>query len=262
MPNIPDIKPEINITFKDSINLLLKSIAEEEISLSKLMDAEKDKILYVLTKYKNNKAEVGDLLSVNSSVDRTITDLIKMQMLLQFKLESVKELLPIPPRPCPPPCPSPPPCCPKPVKRKCHDFWYLLMGKCKGEASNQSDDFFGRKVVIEVFVSSYNYKENIINYYVGGNCTSLCFTAYANNIKIECPCETKPDKIKISGNARLTKMSAQKKTFMNVNFKLLVRDDNTGNSGFQMIIESPEDKTVIHDSGFVCAKGLNLYCSA
>ena len=38
MPKIPNITPRINITLEDSVNLLLTSIAMEEISLSKFMD--------------------------------------------------------------------------------------------------------------------------------------------------------------------------------------------------------------------------------
>ena len=38
-PTIPDITPDIDIDFCDAVNLLLSSIALEEISLSRLMDA-------------------------------------------------------------------------------------------------------------------------------------------------------------------------------------------------------------------------------
>ena len=284
MPNIPDITPEINITLEDSINLLLSSIAEEEFSLAKLMDAEMEKILHVLNKYKNNKAEVGDLLSINNSVDKTVINLIKMQMLLQFKLENVKELMPTP-IPCKPcrPCkpPPPPPCCCTPCK--CNKFWCLLIGKSWGEVSNKSDEFYCRKANLCAFVSSRDFKNNIITYDVGHDCASLYFTAYANNIKIECPCEcenecenenececeseTKPDETKVWGKGTLIRMVKYKKITANVNFELLIWDDKIGKTeknGFQMIIKSSEDQAVIHNSGFVeshsCGKGLNLYC--
>jgi hypothetical protein len=259
MPNIPDIKPEINIniTMEDAVNLLLKSIAEEEISLSKLMDAEKEKILYILNKHKCNEIAVGDVLSVNNSVNKTIINLIKMQMLLQFKLDSVKELIPTP-QPCP--CPSPP-CCPPPVK--CSKNRCLLIGKSKGEVSNQSDEFFCEKAVLCAVVSSHNSRDNIIDYCIMGNDASLYLTAHANNIKIECPCEIKPDKIKVWGNANLTRKLNNKRTVINVNFELFVWDNTMIKNGFQMIIKSNENQTVIHDSGFVescsCNKGLSLY---
>ena len=266
MPNIPDITPKINITFEDSVNLLLHSIAEEEISLSKLIDAEKDKILFVSHKYKNNEADICDLLSVNDSVDKTITDIIKLQMLLQFKLDSVKNLIPEIT-----PCPAPKPCCHKPEhNKKCgkSNSWCLLTGKCKGEISNQSDEFYCKRTVLDLFVSSYNCKNNVICYYAGDDCESLCLTACSNNIKIECPCECECecDKIKLCGSATLTKISGQKKDFIKSNFELTVWDSKYSQfekNGFHMIIlpEPPECREIIHDSGFVCGKGLSLCCS-
>ena len=50
-PNIPDVDPAIDIDSCHAINLLLASIAMEEISLSKLMDAERDKIQYALASF-------------------------------------------------------------------------------------------------------------------------------------------------------------------------------------------------------------------
>ena len=255
MLNIPDIKPDINITLEDSVNLLLTSIAEEEISLSKLMNAEKDKILYILDKYKNNAADVGDILAVNSSVDKTIIDLIKMQMLLQFKLENVKELMP-PDKPCPPCCPTDGGC----RKSRC-----LLTGKDRGEVSNQPDEFYCGRAILDAFVSSDNYKDNVICYYVRGECDSLLLEAYANNIKIECPHNLKCGKVKICGGARLARISGCKKTVANANFELCVWNNKTGENGFQMIIKSCENHAIIHNSGFVetetnpCGKGLSLH---
>jgi hypothetical protein len=48
MPNIPDIKPEINITLEETIKLLLASIALEELSLAHIMNAEAEKIQEVI----------------------------------------------------------------------------------------------------------------------------------------------------------------------------------------------------------------------
>ena len=97
-PNIPDINTNINITFDDAINLLLTSIAMEEISLSKMLDAETEKILYVLENSTDcdgeNDYSLQDVIAVNKSVNETIKNMIKLQMLLQFKLENIKEILP------------------------------------------------------------------------------------------------------------------------------------------------------------------------
>ncbi|CDN44743.1 MULTISPECIES: hypothetical protein [Paenibacillus] len=44
-PNIPDITPEISVTKKEALSLLLSSIAMEELALSNLINAEADNIL-------------------------------------------------------------------------------------------------------------------------------------------------------------------------------------------------------------------------
>lgn len=93
-PNIPDITPDINITLEDAVNLLLASIALEEISLANLMDAETSKILAVIKDCENKDCILHDALLINKSVDDTVQNMIKLQMLLQFKLEKVKEIIP------------------------------------------------------------------------------------------------------------------------------------------------------------------------
>ncbi|HEX2937870.1 MAG TPA: hypothetical protein VHO66_03020, partial [Ruminiclostridium sp.] len=93
-PNIPNITPCITITLEDAVNLLLTSIALEEISLSKLMNAEKDKIEFVIGDCKHKDSKLHDSVVINKSVNETIQNLIKLQMLLQFKLEHVKEIIP------------------------------------------------------------------------------------------------------------------------------------------------------------------------
>ncbi|HJV44325.1 MAG TPA: hypothetical protein VJ824_01220 [Bacillota bacterium] len=86
MPNIPDITPHINLKRGKVINLLLASIALEEISLSHIMNAEGEKIQKVL---KMEHSSLADILKINNSVERTLRNVIKKQMLLQFKLEDV-----------------------------------------------------------------------------------------------------------------------------------------------------------------------------
>lgn len=90
-PTIPDITPDINIKREDAINLLLISIALEEMSMADLIDAEVKKICSVV-KNDENKYNANDLKEINRSVDQTLKDIIKLQMLLQFKLENVQEI--------------------------------------------------------------------------------------------------------------------------------------------------------------------------
>jgi hypothetical protein len=91
-PNIPDVDASIHITIEDSINLLLASVAFEELGLAHIINAEAEKIQYVLGTLEDQTPPdtpptIEDLLEINKSVDQTLRNVIKSQMLLQFKLE-------------------------------------------------------------------------------------------------------------------------------------------------------------------------------
>lgn len=88
MPNIPDISPEINLCRNDVINLLLASIALEEIGLSHIINAEGEK----LQKAAKHASCIDELILANKSVEKTLRTIIKKEMLLQFKLEDVLEI--------------------------------------------------------------------------------------------------------------------------------------------------------------------------
>lgn len=85
LPSIPDITPNITVDREQVINLLLASIAMEEIGLSHILNAEGEKIQAVLEQ--NPTFEC--ILKINRSVEKTLRTVIKTQMLLQFKLEDV-----------------------------------------------------------------------------------------------------------------------------------------------------------------------------
>ncbi|MDP4152542.1 MAG: hypothetical protein Q8865_03740 [Bacillota bacterium] len=83
MPNIPNIKPEIRLYKDDVVKLLLSSIALEEIGLAHILNAEGEKIQKSL----EGRTNIHDLLEVDKSVQTTLRDIIKKEMLLQFKFE-------------------------------------------------------------------------------------------------------------------------------------------------------------------------------
>ena len=91
MPNIPDIKPKIEIDFEETVTLLLSSIALEELSLAHIMNAEAEKIQEVVKTPACNKLEA--LVTIDKSVDRVMRDVIKKEMLLEFKFENILDLL-------------------------------------------------------------------------------------------------------------------------------------------------------------------------
>lgn len=89
MPNIPNITPIIDLDRCEVINLLLSSIALEEIGLSHILNAEGEKLQAFLNLEPNCP---NDFHKINQSVNKTLRSIIKSQMLLQFKLEDVIEL--------------------------------------------------------------------------------------------------------------------------------------------------------------------------
>lgn len=96
MPNIPDINPTIDIKTPDVINLLLASIAFEELGLAHIINAEAEKIQSVLGTLPGqtvNNPTVNQLERIDNITGRVLRDVIKKEMLLQFKLEDILDLL-------------------------------------------------------------------------------------------------------------------------------------------------------------------------
>lgn len=91
-PNIPNVKPEIDLSRDQVINLLLSSIAFEELALAHIVNAEAEKIQSILGTIKGQTVKnpkLDDLLEINKSVGITLRNVIKKEMLLQFKLEDI-----------------------------------------------------------------------------------------------------------------------------------------------------------------------------
>ncbi len=89
LPTIPNINPNINLDRCDVINLLLSSIAMEEISLSHLLNAEGEKLQAFL---KCEPQDVCAYLKMNESVNQMLKTVVTSQILLQFRLEEVVSL--------------------------------------------------------------------------------------------------------------------------------------------------------------------------
>ena len=277
-PNIPDVDPYIGINFEDSINLLLASIAMEEISLSKLMDAETKKILCVLKDCCYDDWEVEDALKVNKSVDNTIKNMIKLQMLLQFKLENVKELIPT--TTC-----TTTTCTSTSSTTTCthththtHTHTYTtmsttctcstttkicscsLIGSGKGIISNKKDEFYNSVANLSAFVCCCYDENKTIRYSVEADNANLCMNASNFNVKIKCP-EHCTDKLVIYGNGYVSKNRCFKGK---ANFILTVCSTAFDTIEFIMEIKSDTNPKLNHNSGIVCVKGsnmkLNIFC--
>ena len=99
-PNIPNITPLISVTTEQTVPLLLASIALEELALAHIMNAEAEKLQFVLgtlgdtgVAFSPAEVSIGDLLDVNTSVRRTLRDVIKKEMLLEFKFDNIMDLI-------------------------------------------------------------------------------------------------------------------------------------------------------------------------
>lgn len=128
MPEFP--KPNPDLTQEQALTMILSSIALEELALSHIINAEGEKIQYVLSQTNRGgcPADLRDILAVNQSVSGLLEIVLQNQMLLKNKMERVLEHLPRPPAPpCPPvppwppyppvpPCPPEPPCPPVPPR--------------------------------------------------------------------------------------------------------------------------------------------------
>lgn len=94
MPQIPDLA-DTTIDRASAVNLLIASIAMEELALAHILNAEGEKLQYVLGTLEGvdpGEITVCDLLEVNQSVRQTIKEILKTEMMLQFKLENAIDL--------------------------------------------------------------------------------------------------------------------------------------------------------------------------
>ncbi|MBP1761312.1 MAG: hypothetical protein H6Q64_854 [Firmicutes bacterium] len=103
-PTISQITPTISINRTQVVNLLLASVALEEIGLAHIINTESEKLqaaLGTLPGLSVTAPSFAGLISINREVRRTLETVLKNQMLLQFKLEDILDIPPTPPTPPP-----------------------------------------------------------------------------------------------------------------------------------------------------------------
>lgn len=95
-PNIPNVTPSITVSREQVVNVLLASIAFEELGLAHVINAEAEKIqaaVGTLPESGAAAANISELLSINESANSVMKTLLKQQMLLQFKMEDVLDII-------------------------------------------------------------------------------------------------------------------------------------------------------------------------
>ena len=122
--SMPSFPPNgADLTQEEALTMIIASIAMEELALSHIINAEGEKLQYILGALPgtNPCATPQDVLAVNKSVASLLDVVAQNQMLLKSKLEKALEACPPPAPPVPPsPPPMPPcgPCCPLPCPER------------------------------------------------------------------------------------------------------------------------------------------------
>ncbi|AKL84077.1 FliK2 [Bacillus atrophaeus UCMB-5137] len=94
-PNLPNITPVVTLSRDDTINLLLSSIAMEELGMAHILNAEGEKIQYALGTLPGltgPPSTIDDVLNMNASVRDTLDSLMKQELLLGSKLDSIANI--------------------------------------------------------------------------------------------------------------------------------------------------------------------------
>ena len=88
MPTFPQIDPPL--TREGSLNEIIASIAAEELSLSHILNAEGEKLQYVLGTLPGlgEAAALTEVMQINQSVQDTMSNIMEQQMLLSGKLSA------------------------------------------------------------------------------------------------------------------------------------------------------------------------------
>ncbi len=139
--SMPSFPPNgADLTQEEALTMIIASIAMEELALSHILNAEGEKLQYILGTLPGAKpcAEPQDVLAVNKSVTALLEAVTQNQMLLKSKLERVLEVCPSPVQPCLPPCgpgSCPPPCGCKP--NPCERSGLQLAGQREGMLWNR-----------------------------------------------------------------------------------------------------------------------------
>lgn len=117
LPTFPPVDP--SMTTCDSLNMILASIAMEELSLSHIINAEGEKLQYILGTLEGSpcrKTSVEEILAVNKSIKSLMDSVMQNQVILKGKMDcavdALQEMCPQPTTPIEPPsCGSSDCCC-------------------------------------------------------------------------------------------------------------------------------------------------------
>ena len=87
MPKFP--RPDEILYREEAVNAILTSIAAEEMALSHIMNAEGEKIQYILERC----ADAQTVLEVNESVNSVLDRIIDIELILKNKMRLAKSFI-------------------------------------------------------------------------------------------------------------------------------------------------------------------------
>ena len=101
IPTIPNIEPTISLERGDVVNLLIASVALEELGLAHIINAEAEKIQFILGTLAGTEAEppvvtFEQIIELNTEVGRILTKVIAEEILLAIKLQDAVGLISFP----------------------------------------------------------------------------------------------------------------------------------------------------------------------
>lgn len=185
------------MTKDEALTMIIASIAMEELALSHIINAEGEKIQYILGTLPGGRrpcASPQEILAVNKSVTDLLDTVTQNQMLLKGKLEKALEAVgrapaPEPPCPCRPADLCGPPCgggscCQKSAIRlvdRCNGFTWddgsLLAWKCQGQRGcgiRWSEEAPALVHLDPGKVYALDYSINVRGPYHGDNAGAVC----------------------------------------------------------------------------------------
>lgn len=83
---------KINIDRKKIIDIALASIALEQDGLSRIVKAEGDKLKQIMSK-KNSSLNPEEFLAINESIQKTLREVSKKEMLLDHRIQNIIDLI-------------------------------------------------------------------------------------------------------------------------------------------------------------------------
>lgn len=92
VPNIPNITPKIHLKDKDVSNLLLSSIALEEVALSNIMEAESLKLTTYINNHASSSNYFEEVCVINKSIDSVLEKVHSIESLLINKVKLISEM--------------------------------------------------------------------------------------------------------------------------------------------------------------------------